>query len=141
MAIISGEVYSSTSTPSVLPSFRILSDSDTPSQARFRIRPAALDEKIPDPFSDPTQSRTSDWVLEYIPDVLPGLVVRRNWLNKNLQGEGPTTNELRVEQLLVSPLFFPFCLLVREEHHDSQEWEGLIRAVHTPRDQWVPVYF
>lgn len=96
---------------SVLPSFRITEDD----KARFRIRPAGPYEKVPDPFLDPAQSgqntqssrSRSDWIVEYVPDTLPGLVVRRNWLGlpDDLQGDGVMNNDFHVEQLLVSPPF------------------------------------
>lgn len=80
----------------VLPNFKITSD---PS-ARYRIRPAGPDEVIPNPFSEP---RGCDWLIEYIPDSLPGLVVRRNWLADDFEGEAGIHNDFHVEQLLVRP--------------------------------------
>jgi hypothetical protein len=82
----------------VLPTFTLL-----PGYTRsvFHLRPAAVAESVVDPLN-PLQGRC-DWVMEYIPDILPGMVVRRNWLQTELQGGvGEDRNEARVEQLLVS---------------------------------------
>jgi hypothetical protein len=82
----------------VLPTFTLLSG-DT--RSVFHLRPAAVHENVMDPLN-PLQGRC-DWIMEYIPDILPGMVVRRNWLQTELQdGVGGDRNEARVEQLLVS---------------------------------------
>ena len=74
-----------------------------PSAARYRLRPAGPDEIIPYPFSEPHEPKRCDWIIEYVPDSLSGLVVRRNWLSNDLEGEVGFNNDLSVEQLLVRP--------------------------------------
>jgi hypothetical protein len=63
----------------------------------FRMRPAAGGEKIVDPFA-PEKGRC-DWIMEYVPGKLDGLVVRRNWLDGDVPG---FDDNVKVEHLLVS---------------------------------------
>jgi hypothetical protein len=75
---------------SVLPSFGIAGET-------FRIRPAAEGENIIDPFA-PEKGRC-DWVMEFVPVKLDGLVVRANWLGGEV---GDIDGSVKVEHLLVS---------------------------------------
>jgi len=74
----------------VLPSFILAGQT-------FRMRPAAGGENIVDPFAP--GNGACDWVMEYVPGTLDGLVVRRNWLD----GDVPESDgSVKVEHLLVS---------------------------------------
>jgi hypothetical protein len=75
---------------SVLPSFALAEDT-------FHLRPAAAGENVVDPFA-PEKGRC-DWIIEYVPGRLNGLVVRRHWLNSEVVD---TDSSVKVEQLLVS---------------------------------------
>jgi hypothetical protein len=86
---------------SILPTFGLLPGVGVlPSQSLFHLRPAGVHEGIGNPLN-PAQAGC-DWIIEYKPEDLAGLVVRRNWLmsskgDTHIQSEGVT-----VEQLLVS---------------------------------------
>lgn len=81
---------------SVLPSFSIATE-------MFRIRPAATGENVVDPYAP--ELGKCDWILEYVPGRLSGLVVRRNWLGGEV---ADSDGSVKVEHLLVS-----YCLEVR----------------------------
>lgn len=118
-------------TPTVLPRFRLLAGDSAP---QLRLRPAGTDEVVTSPFSNTeTDTDTGDssrcaWVVEYVPDNLPGLVVRRNWLltsDESASTDTTTTvpeNSIRLEQLLVS--LAPVRRGVRADH-----WYSTLRRV------------
>jgi hypothetical protein len=76
----------------ILPSFAF---KDGPS---FRFRPATSGENIVDPLA--SQHGRCDWILEYVPDIQSGLVVRRNWLDDTRVQDLET--DVKAEALLVS---------------------------------------
>jgi hypothetical protein len=90
----------------VLPSFILAGQT-------FRMRPAAVGENIVDPFAP--EKGTCDWIMEYVPGILDGLVVRRNWLD----GDVPEFDDnVKVEHLLVSKerRTRADCSLIRNSH-------------------------
>jgi hypothetical protein len=74
----------------VLPSFTLAGQT-------FRMRPAEGGENVVDPFA-PEKGRC-DWIMEYVPGELNGLVVRRNWLDGEVT---ESDGSVKVEHLLVS---------------------------------------
>jgi hypothetical protein len=77
----------------VLPSFTLAGQT-------FRMRPAAGGENVVDPFAP--EKGTCDWIMEYVPGELNGLVVRRNWLDGEV---AESDGSVKVEHLLVSQIW------------------------------------
>jgi len=101
-------VVKRSSTASIYPTF-CLPIGAAASGPKFRVRPLASGETIPDPpgLSDDIEEQwlKGSWVLEYVKasDVDDGLVVRQTWLSeKPSDGETSWDGLFRVEHLLVS---------------------------------------
>lgn len=83
----------------MLPNFSLLKDAGS---GRFRLRPSGEEENISNPFH--SESR-SGWVLEYVADKMPGMVVRRNWISSDVPAGVGFDTGVHVEQYLVRQSF------------------------------------